>query len=114
MRSNRQRSCGATEPRPSQIVFAVMMIGLGVIGLIYGDFAMGWQGIPIQHLPGRLFFAYASAVVELLCGFGLLIPRTTPNLFANPFRLFAAVGGLVEDPTGGDDAEDGVYMARLR
>ena len=78
MRSNRQCSCGATEPRPSQIVFAVMMIGLGVIGLIYGDFAMGWQGIPIQHLPGRLFFAYASAVVELLCGFGLLIPRTTP------------------------------------
>lgn len=70
-------SSDMVRPRPSQIVFAVMMIGLGVIGLIYGDFAMGWQGIPIKHLAGRQFFAYASAVIELLCGFGLLIPRTT-------------------------------------
>jgi uncharacterized membrane protein YphA (DoxX/SURF4 family) len=77
MRSNPQHAGSMGRPFPSQISFAAMMIGLGVIGLIYGDFAMGWQGIPLQHLPGRQFFAYASAVIELLCGFGLLIPRTT-------------------------------------
>jgi uncharacterized membrane protein len=61
----------------SQIVFAVIMMGLGVIGFIYRDFAMGWQGIPIQHLPGRQFFAYASAVIEFVTGLGLLFQRTT-------------------------------------
>jgi uncharacterized membrane protein len=67
----------STRPSVSQIVFAVIMMGLGVIGFIYRDFAMGWQGIPIQHLPGRQFFAYASAVIELVTGLGLLFQRTT-------------------------------------
>jgi uncharacterized membrane protein len=67
----------AARPRASQAVFAAMMVGLGVIGLIYGDFAMGWQRIPIEHLPGKQFFAYASALIELVTGLGLLIPRTT-------------------------------------
>jgi uncharacterized membrane protein len=69
-------SGNAARLHASQIIFAVMMIGLGVIGLIYGDFAMGWQRIPIQHLPGRQFFAYASAVIELVIGLGLLMQRT--------------------------------------
>lgn len=60
----------------SRIMFALMMIGLGVIGLIYGDFALGWQRVPIEHLPGRHFFAYATAMVELVTGFGLLMNRT--------------------------------------
>jgi uncharacterized membrane protein len=38
---------------------------------------MGWQGITIQQLPGRQFFAYASAVIELVIGIGLLFRRTT-------------------------------------
>jgi uncharacterized membrane protein len=67
----------STRPSVSQLGFAVVMIGLGVIGLIYRDFAMGWQGIPIQHLPGRQFFVYASAMIELSTGFGLLFQRTT-------------------------------------
>jgi uncharacterized membrane protein len=69
-------SGNAARLHASQIIFAVMMIGLGVIGLVYGDFAMGWQRIPIQHLPGRQFFAYASAVIELVIGLGLLMQRT--------------------------------------
>lgn len=77
MGSDPQHDGSVVRSRPSQIAFAIVMIGLGVLGLIYGDFAMGWQAIPLQHLPGRHFFAYASAVVELLCGFGLLVPRTT-------------------------------------
>jgi uncharacterized membrane protein len=64
-------------PFVSQLAFGVVFIGLGVIGLIYRDFAMGWQRIPIQHLPGLQFFAVASAIVELITGLGLLFQRTT-------------------------------------
>ena len=59
-----------------QIPFALAMIGLGIIGLIYGDFAMVWQHIPMEHLPGRQFFAYGCAAIELVTGIGLLMRRT--------------------------------------
>jgi len=86
-------SGNAARLHASQIIFAVMMIGLGVIGLIYGDFAMGWQRIPIQHLPGRQFFAYASAVIELVIGLGLLMQRTisVSSLILFVFLLLWAV-----------------------
>ncbi|MEP7041980.1 MAG: hypothetical protein ABI843_02890 [Dokdonella sp.] len=61
----------------SRQLFAATMIGLGVLGLIYGDFALVWQRIPIESLPGREYFAYACAVIELLAGIGLLLQRTT-------------------------------------
>ena len=57
-------------------LLALVMIGLGVIGLYTGDFASVWQRIPFDPLPGRLYFAYAVAVVELLTGIGMLFPRT--------------------------------------
>jgi uncharacterized membrane protein YphA (DoxX/SURF4 family) len=53
-------------------LFAIVMIALGVIGLYTGDVAGVWQRIPIDPLPGRTFFAYATAIVELLTGVGLL------------------------------------------
>jgi uncharacterized membrane protein len=52
------------------------MIGLGIVGLIYGDFAMVWQRIPIDNLPGQRFIAYACAALELAAGVGLLLRRT--------------------------------------
>ena len=64
-------------PQASQVVFAIVMMGLGVIGFVYRDFAMGWQRIPIDHLAGRMFFVYLSAFIELVCGLGLLIPRAS-------------------------------------
>jgi uncharacterized membrane protein len=60
----------------ASVPFALVMIGLGIRGLVCGDFAGTWQRIPIAHLPWRGFFAHACAVVELLAGIGLLIPRT--------------------------------------
>ena len=54
-------------------LLALVMIGLGAIGLYTGDFAGVWQRIPIDPMPGRTFFAYATAVVELLTGLGLLL-----------------------------------------
>ncbi|WP_267226032.1 hypothetical protein [Dyella silvae] len=65
-----------TKRRPSQFFFASTMIGLGVLGLIYGDVAMVWQHIPIDHLPGQTLVAYAIALIELACGVGLLFEST--------------------------------------
>jgi len=61
---------------PGHVAFATVMIGLGVIGLIYGDFALVWQRIPVENLPGRHFFAYVCAALELATGIGLLARRT--------------------------------------
>lgn len=63
--------------RWSRALLAITMIGLGVLGFIYGDFALVWQRIPIEQLPGRPFFAYLCAAIELATGIGLLIPATT-------------------------------------
>ena len=59
----------------AQAAFATGMIGLGVVGLIYGDFAGVWQPVPAS-VPGRQALAYASAALMLVCGFGLLSKRT--------------------------------------
>jgi uncharacterized membrane protein YphA (DoxX/SURF4 family) len=59
-------------------LLALVMLGLGFVGLYSGDFASVWQRIPIHDLPGRTYFAYATAVVELVCGIGLLFIRTAP------------------------------------
>lgn len=51
------------------------MIGLGVVGLVFGDFAQVWQSVP-AGVPGRQVLASASAVLLLACGIGLLWKRT--------------------------------------
>jgi uncharacterized membrane protein len=62
--------------RPARAAFAAVFIGLGVVGLISGDFASVWQRIPIADLPYRSGFAYLTAAVELACGLGLLFRAT--------------------------------------
>lgn len=57
-------------------LFAVGLADLGVLALIYGDFAMGWQPVP-QSLPARQAVAYASGVLMLLLAAGLLFRATT-------------------------------------
>jgi uncharacterized membrane protein len=56
-------------------VFAAMMIALGVMGLVSGDFAPIWQPSP-KALPAREFFTYVCAGISLACGLGLLWRRT--------------------------------------
>lgn len=58
------------------VLLAVVMIALGIRGLVYGEFASVWQRIPIEHLPARTLFIYATALVELGAGVGILIRRT--------------------------------------
>lgn len=58
--------------RPSRLLFAAVMIGLGITGLVNGDFALVWQNVP-KHVPGRTEIAYVCALIELCAGIGLLI-----------------------------------------
>jgi uncharacterized membrane protein len=58
--------------QPALTVFAVGMIGLGILALIYGDFALVWQPVA-QWIPGRTVLAYGSGLLMLLTGLGLLI-----------------------------------------
>ncbi len=62
--------------KSARMLFAAVMVALGILGLIYGDFALVWQRIPIARLPGRTAIAYACAALELGVGLGLLVRRT--------------------------------------
>ena len=58
--------------RPSRALFAAVMIGLGIIGLIYGNSALIWEPIR-KTLPGRPVIIYLCAVIEIGSGIGLLL-----------------------------------------
>jgi uncharacterized membrane protein len=61
--------------QPALTLFAPGLIGLGILALIYGDFALVWQPVA-AWVPGRTVLAYASGVVMLLGGAGLLFEAT--------------------------------------
>lgn len=71
----RDGAASSAAPRVSQLFFALTMIALGVLGFIYGDVAMVWQHLPIEHMPGARVIAYAFALIELAAGIGLLLRR---------------------------------------
>jgi len=59
----------------SHVVFAAVLIGWGLLGLIKGDFAPGWQPVP-RSLPARHALAYLCSFICLASGVGLLWQRT--------------------------------------
>ena len=61
--------------QPALTLFAIGMIGLGILALIYGDFALVWQPVA-PWVPGRTLLAYASGLIMLLGGIGLLLRVT--------------------------------------
>jgi uncharacterized membrane protein len=56
-------------------VFAALMIGLGIQGLITGEFTTVWQPIP-RGVPAREVLVYLCALLSLASGVGLLWRRT--------------------------------------
>jgi uncharacterized membrane protein YphA (DoxX/SURF4 family) len=56
-------------------VFAATMIGLGVLGLIKGEFTPIWSGVP-KGVPVREVLVYLCAFVSLGSGIALLWQRT--------------------------------------
>jgi uncharacterized membrane protein len=61
--------------QPALTLFAIGMIGLGILALVYGDFALVWQPVA-PWVPGRTALAYGSGVLMLLGGVGLLFRAT--------------------------------------
>ena len=60
---------------PGRVAFAVTMIGLGILGLIRGNFTPVWQPVP-KATPAREALAYLCAFISLVSGMGLLWQRT--------------------------------------
>ena len=63
------------DQQPALTLFAIGMVGLGILALIYGDFALVWQPVA-AWVPGRTALAYGSGVIMLLGGLGLLFRAT--------------------------------------
>src|ERR1700704_1532827 len=61
--------------QPALTLFAVGMIGLGILALVYGDFALVWQPVA-PWIPGRTVLAYVSGLIMLFGGVGLLFRAT--------------------------------------
>lgn len=110
--------------RKDGAIYAVGAIGLGLIGLAFGDFALQWQPVS-QGIPARHALALISAVALLISGAAVLWPRSAragalalavmyglwsvvlkgPNLIAHPLvalswlaiseTLAMAAGGLM-------------------
>lgn len=59
-----------------RVLFALTMMGLGVMGLLQGHFAPVWAPVA-KGAPARELLVYFSAMVSLACGAGLLWRRTS-------------------------------------
>ena len=57
------------------VVFAAVLIYLGIQSWVKGDFTTVWQPVP-KSLPAREGFVYLFASISLACGIGLLWRRT--------------------------------------
>ena len=55
--------------------FAATLIGVGLLGLINGDFTAIWDPVP-KGMPAREGLVYLCALISLACGLGLLWRRT--------------------------------------
>jgi len=60
--------------QPALTLFSVGLVSLGVLALIYRDFALVWQPVP-AWIPARTALAYASGVLMILLAIGLPLPR---------------------------------------
>jgi uncharacterized membrane protein len=70
---------------PGQILFAAGLAGIGVLSLVYHDFALQWQPVP-QGIPAREPLALASG--------GLLVSAALALLFKRSGRIAALVLAL--------------------
>src|SRR5260370_18776515 len=61
----------------ARVLFALGMVSLGILALVYGDLALVWYSVP-AWVPWREGVAFASGLVMLGGGAGFLVKRTAP------------------------------------
>ncbi len=69
-------------------VYAAAAIWLGVVGLVWDDFALVWQPVPVG-VPGRALLAYAVGALLVFGGVALLWKRSAALGAATLTTLFA-------------------------
>jgi uncharacterized membrane protein YphA (DoxX/SURF4 family) len=79
------------------IGLAVSMLGLGLLGLVSGDFALNWQPVP-AWVPGRTLLAYLTAAVFVALGAGLLVDRYKHSLAVATAVAFLVWAVLLHGP----------------
>jgi uncharacterized membrane protein len=65
-----------TADQPALTLCAIGLFGIGILGLIYGDFALVWQPVA-PWFPARTALAYLTAALEVATGLGLLFRATS-------------------------------------
>lgn len=81
----------------ARIAFASGMISLAIVAFVFGDFAQVWASAA-KWVPGRSVLAYASAVLMLACGLGLLWKRTGATASRALFWYWVALVLLIQVP----------------
>jgi uncharacterized membrane protein YphA (DoxX/SURF4 family) len=74
------------EQQPAIVLFSIGMIALGVLSVLYRDFAYGWQPVPAFH-QGRDVLAVACGLFMVAASVGLLF-RATAGIAARAFVPF--------------------------
>lgn len=82
--------------QPARILFAAGMIGLGLLGFTWGDFALQWQPVP-AGIPGREGLAYVVAALMVAGGIGLLF-RATAAWSARILFAYLVIWWLLKVP----------------
>ncbi|HEY1794304.1 MAG TPA: hypothetical protein VGG34_15425 [Opitutaceae bacterium] len=96
--------------RLGHYLFAVGMAGLGLLSLIYDDFALVWQPVP-EGVPGRAALAYVSGAILVAGGLGLLW-RKSASVAAGVLATFVSLWlVLLQVPrVWGHPADEGMWL----
>jgi uncharacterized membrane protein len=65
-----------TNAQPALALTVIGLLGLGILGLVYGDFALVWQPVA-PWIPGRTALAYGTGALECVTALGLLFRATS-------------------------------------
>jgi uncharacterized membrane protein len=70
------RTSAFAAQQPALALSAIGLLGLGILSLVYGDFALVWQPVA-DWIPGRTSLAYLTGALECATAIGMLFPATS-------------------------------------